>query len=1155
MKQLALVIIASCLSMALLAGEITKTYTFSDLSIETADQFQLVHFENCLNTGYTGAPSLPWYAVKLLLPPGEKAVSYSVIFDGETLISGEYTLYPQQASRPLSHGPGGEFQINEELYRSNVPYPKEPFGIMTTEYMNGHAIAMLNICPLVYIPSEGKLSYYSEATVQIITESSKDSEQAFSMHTSNKKIIDRIERFVQNPGMLSSYPVRKTLTNDYQLLIITPQAYESQFDDLSNLYLYRGLKSEIATTEEIAGSMTGQDLQEQIRNYIIQEVQNNNVEFVLLGGDVEFIPHRGFYCYVQSGAGYSDTDIPADLYYSGLDGTWNDNGDNLWAEIGEDDLLPDVAVGRLSFSNFTELSAMLNKTTTYQDNPILGELTYPLLAGEHLWSSPETWGSDYINLVVGYHDDNGYTTIGIPPEHNLDSLYEKDQSWGGSDIIAEINTGKSFVHHCGHANSSTVMHLSTSDITNSNFSQVNGITHNYTFVMSHGCICGAFDNSDCIMEYMVKIENFAAAVIGNSRYGWFNEGQTEGPSAHLHREMVDALYEEQMGRIGAAFVECKIQTAPWVNAPGQHEEGALRWNFYDINILGDPTLQIWTDEPFTPTATYNSPIMMGDTVLSLTAYNDGMPAEGLSCTLIKDGVLHGVAVTDINGEASISIDPLISSTGLAELTVSGYNCLATSFNVVISPASGPLIIYHDHQLDDTIGGNANGVADFGETIMLTVSLANAGATDASNVEAILSNGDQYLTVTDNFGDYGTIVAGTASAPINEFSFDIDDFVPDQHVVELSMDITGTSKENWSASFNITLNAPMLEAGTLTIDDDIGGNGDGFLDPGETANLSIGVLNTGHSDAPAAIATLSTSNTWVILNNTTVELGTLETGMNYYATFEVSIDEEAPLGTVTEFMFTASSGEYVVSENYASTIGILVEDWETGTFELFNWQFSGDAPWEICNIDPWEGDYCVRSGDIDDNQESELYVTFEVLADGDVSFYRKLSSEAEWDFLKFYIDYEMMGEWSGELDWEMVSYPVEAGLHKFRWVYDKDPYFSNGEDCAWVDFIVLPPVDIATNINNLIANENMNMNVWPNPARTILNIEYSLTTESNVSIVLYNLLGKEVTTLLDENNILAGKYSIQKDISAVQAGIYLCRIVTREGIFTRKLVIE
>ncbi|MEZ5081888.1 MAG: C25 family cysteine peptidase [Bacteroidales bacterium] len=169
------------------------------------------------------------------------------------------------------------------------------------------------------------------------------------------------------------------------------------------------------------------------------------------GSDVEHIPYRGFYCYAQSGSGYEDDDIPADLYYAGLDGTWNDDGDNKWGEPGEDDLLPEIGIGRFSFSNTTELTNMINKSVAYQNNPVLGEFRKALFAGEWLYSSPETWGSDYLELLIGYQNENGYETMGIPDDYDFQKLYEETTSWGANTLITAINSGKQYVHHVGHA--------------------------------------------------------------------------------------------------------------------------------------------------------------------------------------------------------------------------------------------------------------------------------------------------------------------------------------------------------------------------------------------------------------------------------------------------------------------------------------------------------------------------------------------------------------------------------------------------------------------------------------------------------------------------------------------------------------------------------
>ena len=1151
-----------CLLIIVLFGlythgeELSKTYHFSEYNIVNTGDYQLVEFDGCLNTGYAGAPSLPWYAVKILLPPGEQAVSFIVEGSNEVMIPGNFTLYPQQSSRPISKGNSGEFKFDDVIYQSQSNYPSEAHGIISTEYMNGHGIAFLNICPLLYTPASGQLSYYTNMTVTLITEKTRSSEDALKMLNSSKTILSRVADFVHNPEMLDKYPATENRSDAYQLLIITDESYENEFEQLRELYMYRGLRSAVMTTQSIDNTISGQDLQEKIRNYIIQEYQDNSIEFVLLGGDVEYVPYRGFYCYVESGSGYSDDNIPADLYYNALDGNWNDDGDNLWGEIGEDDLLPEIAIGRYTFSNQDELDAMLNKTITYQDAPILGELANPLLAGEYLYNDPLTYGSDYMRLLVGYRDDNGYTTIGIPPEQNIDSLYELHESWNGSTLIARINEGKSFIHHCGHANTNYVMHLSNSDITNANFSQVNGLVHNFTFVQSHGCICGAFDASDCIMERMLAIDNFAAAIIGNSRYGWFNEGQTEGPSAHLHREMVDALYTEKMGRIGTAFMESKIQTAPWVNAPGQHEEGALRWNYYDINILGDPTLQLWTDEPFNVDAIYTDPIQVGSASMDVSVLMGSTPVEGLSCTLTKDGIMHGTAVTDASGDAVIVFDPMINTMGTALLTISGYNCLTKNYNVAVSPAGEPYIIVHDYLLDDNAGGNANGLPDFGESILMTVNLKNAGIVDASNVVASLSCENELINITDSEGNYGSIAAGEFTGSLNDYAFEIDAFVPDQHPVEFALSISGDGKDNWFDDFSIVLNAPVIENGLMSIDDAAGGNGDGFLDPGENATLYIGVLNTGHADAPGAEASLNTLSSWVSITNSNFIIGDLLQSVYTYASFEISVDEDAPLGTTVVFSFEVSSGDYQATTDYAATIGLLVEDWESGGFTTFNWQFAGDSPWTMSTDEPYEGTYCAKSGEIGDDQESELFLYIDVLAGGDLSFYRKVSSETEWDYLRFYIDYTLQGEWSGELGWEKVSFPVTQGLHTFRWVYEKDSYTSSGEDCAWIDYIVLPPVDLATGINNHKQEQDgFSLTLHPNPAKNTLYVDYSLNTSTNVGIMIYDLQGQRVMNVLDNSRHAQGTYNLQVDISGIKPGIYLCRIITEKGTESRKLIVQ
>ncbi|MBN2571205.1 MAG: T9SS type A sorting domain-containing protein [Ignavibacteriales bacterium] len=684
-KLRSILVVVICTYIITNGQVIEKTYYFDNYTITKTANQEKINFNNTLLTGKLGEPVLPYHTVSLLLPPGEIAESIEIIGEDEVSIQGNFKILPQQFVRPISEKTSGEFVKNELIYSMADSYPSSQTGELLTQYMNGYSIVLSTFTPLKYFPASGKVSFFKKITIRIHSRKDSEASDNLAKLNSNDEVLKRIKKFVQNPDLINLYPKKNLNNNSYQLLIISPSQFEDGFLDLINLYRVRGIKAKIISTDSIYALSTGQDSQEKIRNYIIQEYQNNNIEYVLLGGDIEHIPYRGFYCKVQSSAVYEDDNIPADLYYSALDGTWNNNGNSLWGEIGEDDLLPEISVARISVSNLSELSNIINKIKSYQDTPVLNELDKPLLAGEHLWSSPLTWGGDYLDLLIGFQDDSGYTTIGIPIEDNIEKLYDRDLGyWSGSTLISKINEGKSFIYHAGHSNYDYAMRLDNSDITNENFSQANGVIHNYTSVNTTGCNCGGFDQSDCIAERMVNISNFAVSFIGNSRYGWFNEGQTEGPSTHLQREFVDALYNDRQHRIGTAHLISKIESAPWVTAPGQWEEGALRWCFYCNNVLGDPAMGIWTNEPINIQASYQSSIQPGTSSVDVSVTSDGFPVEGLTCVILKDSILYGVNNTDTLGNCNIILDPPITEIGNAELIISGYNCLPVSFPLTIT---------------------------------------------------------------------------------------------------------------------------------------------------------------------------------------------------------------------------------------------------------------------------------------------------------------------------------------------------------------------------------------------------------------------------------------------------------------------------------------
>jgi hypothetical protein len=132
---------------------------------------------------------------------------------------------------------------------------------------------------------------------------------------------------------------------------------------------------------------------------------------------------------------------------------------------------------------------------------------------------------------------------------------------------------------------------------------------------------------------------------------------------------------------------------------------------------------------------------------------------------------------------------------------------------------------------------------------------------------------------------------------------------------------------------------------------------------------------------------------------------------------------------------------------------LDEDFETGDFSKYDWQHSGNASWVAVSDVKYEGSYSAKSGAISHSEETVLEISVNT-GIGSVSFYCKVSSEADEDYLRFYIDDDLQDNWSGEQDWSLQEYAITSGPHTLKWSYEKDASMSNGSDCAWIDKITV-----------------------------------------------------------------------------------------------------
>ena len=1130
MKKTFFILLSLMISLFASAQTIEKTYYFGQPNVSQIQGYQQIQFTDCMQSALKGQPSLPWQSVRLMLPQGTEAASIEVELSDFQSLEGNYNIYPYQSALTYSDPARKQFEKDETLYASKSIYPAQAYGKLSTHYMNGVGFAFSTFTPVQYIPGTGQVKYATKATVRITTTASKD-DQSRKLWL-NGDNAERAMRLAQNPEMLQTYNSRGRTVGGYDLLVVTTEQYVTSFNQYVNFYQARGLRTRVVTLETITSTMEGRDNPEKLRNYIIQEYEDNGIMMVNLAGDVPDIPYRGLYCYAQSGSGYEDSDIPADLYYAALDGTWNDNGNNRWGEIGEDDLLPEIGIGRMCFSNQSELDNMLHKSTTYQTEPVLGEFHDVILAGEHLYDNPFTNGSQYLELLIGSHDDNGYTTTCIPEDYNFTRLYEEEGNWSGNLLRSAINQGTQYVHHDGHANTGYVAGWNTFDITNNNFSGVNGIDHNYTFFHTSGCICGDF-SSDCILERMTKIANFAVATFGNSRYGWFNEGQTEGPAIHLARETEDAYYHDRIPYGGMALREGKIETAPWVNAPGQYEEGALRWNFYDLNMMGDVACSPWHDEPFTPEVNYESEILAGTTSMDVIVSDaNGNGLMNFRCALFHGEDMIGVGYTDEGGNVTIEFADPIDFVDEMSLIVTGCDAWPQSLPVNSLPSNCAYVIYNSH----VISGGAQ--PDFGQHIALDLQVKNMGNVTANNVMVYLNTECPYITPSNSVEVIPTIEGGAIVTLYNAFPMIIADNVPNMTKAGFILTCSD-GNETWESRFTIILQAPEFVVVGTDIEDS---NGNGYIDPGETVTAHITAKNAGLAAAPNTRLNIICDQPEISFDQSVFQQGTVNADGEFTVDFVFTLSEEVEFGNAYDIGFTVTSGQYTTEGSFVFVIGNVVEDWETGDFSKFEWENDPSKPWTIVSDNPYEGNYCIKSGNIGNNQSSVLKITLDVHSEGEISFYRKVSSEDGFDALCFTIDNNLLGEWSGEVPWGRVSFALSRGVHELYWAYNKDVYVSSGSDCAWLDNIVFPPAETITVTQEIVMN---GLVLYPNPNKGQFSINLP---EEDCDIMIYNCLGQQVY-------IEQAKGLTTLNLERLDSGMYFVTVKSEKAVSTLKFVKE
>jgi len=534
-------------------------------------------------------PMVPYIPVEVLLPPGTTVAAVTTCAGGVQALDRTYDL--ALAPEPVPAFPEDLPPGVQATQPANVSPPTNPatagqvVQLVSVQHVRGYALAVLNLYP-IQVGADGQVFC---SKIDVVLDAQEEPAGTWIAPVRNSAAdVALVADMVANPQDLSAYeglaqPVLQSSTlpaGSYDYVIITGAALAPGFLPLVQEKQARGVDTIIYTVEDIYANYTGVDPAAQVRNFIRDAYATWGLEYVLLGGDTDVVPHRGAYMTADIIVLY---DMPADLYFACLDGSWNSDGDSAWGEPtdgeagGDVDLLADIYVGRAPVANLVELRNFVCKTVQYETiTP--PNLTHGLwLGGRTTVTGASSDGSGCLELISNEL---------MPQEYTYTKLYKKAGTYTQANIIDALNASPHIVAHVGHAYVTQLMELYGID--------ADALTNDFPFFVAadFGCLAGAFDlpiGDDCIAEHLVLAEHGAFAVVANSREGWldpdasrwfiymFFEAAFGPPAGH---DPAPAHFNNHLGATN--------QLSRELNISGVQPTGAFRWCYFTTNLLGDP---------------------------------------------------------------------------------------------------------------------------------------------------------------------------------------------------------------------------------------------------------------------------------------------------------------------------------------------------------------------------------------------------------------------------------------------------------------------------------------------------------------------------------------------------------------------------------------
>jgi hypothetical protein len=973
-----------------------------------------------------GNPELPVYRRLIEIPQGAEPVVRILNFSEKEYKLGDYDIavpvVPLQPPQPKC-GDSPDFICSAEAYQQNDFSDDVMITADVLGTMRGVRIARLNIHSVKYNPVKQVIRVIENIEFEV---NFKGADPGQTDYLKRKLYSPYFAGLYETLFNHSDVSIRENFTlYPVKYVIISDRMFEPQLQPFIEWKKQKGFIVVESYTDEIGNSK--QEIKDHIEDLYDEGTEEDPApSFVLFVGDIAQVP------------------------------TW-DNGDGVtdrnYCEF-TGDLFPEIFYGRFSAENTDQLQPCIDKTLQYEqftmpDPSYLAEVVMVAgMDGSH--------GYDWANGQINYGTINYFNEA-----HDIYSqtyLYPESGSQSAA-IRQDISDGITFGNYTAHCSPDGWADPSFK------ISHISSLTNQDKYGLLIGNCCSSSEyQTTCFAEEIVRAENKGAVgYIGGSNSTYWDEDYYFGIGVGEISEDPPDYEETTLGNYDRSFHDHGEPFSDWFVTQDQiifagnlavTESGssleAYYWDIY--NLIGDPSLMVYYGIPDEMDAEHNPFLLVGSETFEVNT----VPYAYVSLNL--DDVNLGVALADENGYVELTFDP-IATPGNAELVITAQNRQPYIEELLVIAPEGPYLVYTGHTQNDDSVGNGNNKAEFDEQIYLGITLENFGTEDANNVIVNLSTTNPYVTIVDEEEDYATIKSGETGWREKGFLIELADNIPDQMTMNFEVLARDEHDSIWMSEFSATAYAPVLAPLELTVEDEDGNN---RLDPGETAVIKIRTANKGHCPVENVTASLVAYNPFItVVDNDTVIpfLGLLGAS---FPEFEVVVEEDAPEGFLADLHFTLSAAGYEEMKIYKPKIGLLLEDWETGGFNKYDWEFDGEAAWEINAIYPFEGLFDARSGAIDDDEASVFSIQYEVMALDSISFYKKVSSEKDSDKLSFYIDGQKKEDWSGSTEgWTREAFAVSPGTHEFTWEYRKNNSGAAGADKAWIDYIELPTMMVTT----------------------------------------------------------------------------------------------